>query len=123
MDDLEAMLRARLREPDPDLPEAVDTAILAAGRDAAAGFRRRRSLRLIRAAVAAAAVVALGVWLGVRFLATDPRPFDVADAWRVAAGIEHDVRRFDLNEDGRLDRADADLMLTRIVALEPRRKS
>lgn len=122
MDDLESMLRARLRQPDIPVPDTVDAAILGAAHDAAIGFRRRRTLRLVRVAAAAAAAVVVGAWLGTRLLAPAERSFDVVDAWRVAAGIDHG-ERFDLDGDGRVDRGDADLMLARIVALEPRRKS
>lgn len=123
MDDLEAALRRRMRGPDRLVPAAVDAAILDAAREAASGFRRRHRLRLWGGASVAAAVLALAAWLGFRFLAPAADVFDVADAWRVAAGLEHDGARYDLNGDGRLDRADADLMLGRIVALEPRRGS
>ncbi|MBK8979495.1 MAG: hypothetical protein IPM29_26645 [Planctomycetes bacterium] len=116
MDDLEELLTTRLHGPDPAIPPAVDAAVLGAGAAAARAFARRRRLRLAQIA-AAAAVVLVAAWLGVHASGTPPRPFDVADAWRVAAGFEHDTARFDVDGDGRVDRGDAELMLTRIVAL------
>lgn len=120
MHDFETRLRARMREAAPDVPATVDAAVLAAGQEAARAFEARRRMRRIRTA-AAAALVLVGLWLGVRSEGT-PRALDVADAWRVATGREHD-RRFDQNGDGRVDGADADAILTRITALPPRRKS
>lgn len=124
MDDFERKLAARLREPEPVVPAAVDAAVLAAGREAATAFGRRRRLRLVTLAAAAAAVLLVGTWLGLglRSAGQGDRPFDVADAWRVAAGLERGAR-FDLDRDGCVDRRDADVMLARIVALEPRRRS
>ncbi|MCB9876621.1 MAG: hypothetical protein H6835_03375 [Planctomycetes bacterium] len=121
MDDLEQRLRRQLQEPEPAVPAAVRAAVLADGRAAATGFRKRR--RFVRlagasAAAAAAALLAVTLWLGHG----GGPDFDVADAWRVASGLEHD-RRFDQNGDGRVDRADADRMLAAIVALPTRRGS
>ena len=125
MDDLERLLGTRMRQPDVPVPDAVEAAVLGAARAAAGGFRRRHRhrLRLVRRTVAVAAAVLVASWLGVGFLAGPERPFDVVDAWRVAAGMEDSTARFDLNRDGRVDRADADAMLTRIVALAPPRRS
>ncbi|MEZ6038113.1 MAG: hypothetical protein R3F29_11565 [Planctomycetota bacterium] len=119
MDDLEQRLRRQLRQPEPAVPAAVRAAVLANGRAAATGFRKRR--RFVRlagasAAAAAAALLAITLWFG------GGRDFDVADAWRVASGLEHDLR-FDQNGDGRVDRADAERMLAAIVALPARRGS
>lgn len=124
MDELERTIRGRLRQPEFPVPDAVDAAILGMAADAAAGFRRRRRLRLIRVgSVAAAAMLVVGLWLATRVGTPSERAFDVVDAWRVSAGMERDEGRFDLDRDGRVDRGDAELMLRQIVAIEPRRKS
>jgi hypothetical protein len=57
----------------------------------------------------------------LHFGARDVGAFDIIDAYRVARGLNADQPRFDLNGDGRVDRADADVILGRIVALEPRK--
>ncbi len=124
MDDLEKLLRARFRQDAPEVPADLDAAIVGLGHEAAAGHvRRRRRLRLVRigSVAAAAAIVAL-CWLGTRAL-DEPRTLDVADAWRVARGLADpdETARLDLTGDGRLDAADADRILDRVVSLRPRR--
>ncbi|MGE3175722.1 MAG: hypothetical protein AB7O97_24070 [Planctomycetota bacterium] len=127
MDDLENELRRRLTGRTPPVPATLDRTVLAAAATAAARTRGRRRLRLVRHAAAAAALVAFAAWLGVLALGTRApdaaaTPFDVADAWRCARGLAATERRFDLDGSGAVDARDADLMLTRIVAL-PRRGS
>lgn len=129
MDDFERQLADRLRGPRTEVPTDVDAAVLAAGHEAAGAFRRRRRLIVLRTAAAAAAVVTLLLWVGARSFDGDARGagaarplaggFDVADAWRVARGLERDLQ-FDQNGDGRIDRSDADEMLRTIVALDAR---
>ena len=48
MDAFERELVARLRRAEPEVPPAVDAAILGAAAEAAGQFRRRRRLRLVR---------------------------------------------------------------------------
>lgn len=137
MDAFERELVARLRRAEPEVPPAVDAAILGAAAEAAGQFRRRRRLRLVRVAgaVAAAAAAVLVIALGGNLaggpapesasLAVLPAPrFGIADAWRAARGLAAGDERLDLDGNGTVDARDADRILARIVDLDaPRRNS
>lgn len=137
MDAFERDLAARLRRAEPDVPPAVDAAILGAAAEAAGRFRQQRQRRLVRvagavaAAAAAVLVVAFGGILARRLepetasLAVLPNPrFGIADAWRASRGLAAGDERLDLDGNGAVDARDADRILARIVDLDaPRRNS
>ena len=126
MDELEQQLRARLRQPPVEVPGEVDAAILleARRRLPPPPLRRRWPWIATTTAAAAAAILVFVLWPPDE--APQPRPFDVVDAYRLAAQLRTRTAvepRWDVNRDGRVDAGDVERILELAVTLEPGRRS
>jgi hypothetical protein len=137
-DDRDLDLPARLAEDlarlqrTPAVPPEVDAAILASGRLRMRRQRRfRRIARWVGPAVAAAAVLAVVLYPSpvahqpevMRAFRAAARP-TILDAFSLARQLkEHPVRdrRFDINDDGVVDRRDVDALARAAVRLEGER--
>jgi hypothetical protein len=131
---------ARLADPNIEVPQSIDDAVMAAARTALA--RRRRgghpAFRWV-AGTAAAAALALAVWVGSvllpqqhasREMASMPAPLvagdldrsgrvTILDAFALARQIETggSPSSGDINSDGRIDHADVDALAMLAVRL------
>ena len=118
MDELERMLTERLRQPPTDVPGEVDAAILLRARR---HFQRRR--RRFVPFVAAAASILLGFLVWPRDRAPAVPRFDIVDAYVLATRLQQGSEvepRWDVNQDGRVDREDVERIVQAAVTLGPR---
>lgn len=116
-----AELVRREAMPVPEIPPLIDQRIRRAGREAAErGQRRQMRLRLQRWALAGGVVLGLGGLLVARRAHRSPASLDAVDALllarQIAAAPAVD-RRFDFNQDGKVDARDVDVALRRVVSV------
>ncbi len=107
----------RLRPPPPEVPGALDEAILAMGR---VRLRRRRLVPILAVAAGVLLAVTATFFLREDSVVAQPRPLDIVDAYRLALRLDRNETpesRWDVNDDGRVDEADVAILARRAVAL------